>query len=539
MARAARQSVRRLDARLAVFCFLALGITVFYPAARLVWAAAHQWDGGVLRGGIGYAAVRNTLLLCVATVITSGLSGTALAFFFTRWAFPGRRVAAGLAYLPFTLPPLVGVLAFYFLAGQDGLLPRLLQRVFGFEEAALPGFAAVLLMHTHAFFVFYYAMVSAALESLDHAQIEAARTLGAGRARTFFRVTVPLLMPALAGASLLTFMSSAASFSAPYFLGRGLPILSVEVYQERMAGNSPAALTLTVCLALLSLAGLAVFRGRRAPAAGGVKGAPRPIRSRGGRWLAGAAAWGIVTVLAAPHLTVLWLSFVDYQAWTTEMLPTSFTLSNYAGIFQRPAAFAPVVNSLWTSALGAAAALLVGLPAAYLIARRRPLARSLNLLVMLPWALPGTVVAMNLITAFNTSWPRLANTVWLLPLAYFVRGVPLLARMAGAAIAPFDGALVEAGQTLGAPRGYCLRRIILPLLAPAVVAAVALVFATSLGEFAASILVATPRNKPIAVRIGEILHDGLLVEAAAYSVMLMLLVAAVFVLARRFGSRVI
>lgn len=117
--------------------------------------------------------------------------------------------------------------------------------------------------------------------------------------------------------------------------------------------------------------------------------------------------------------------------------------------------------------------------------------------------------------------------------------MPLLARMAGAAIEPFDASLTEAGQTLGASRAYCFRRIALPLLAPAVVAGAALIFATNLGEFAASILVATTRNKPISLRIQEILHDGVIVEAAAYSVVLTVLVALVFVVARRFSTRLL
>ena len=539
MARAARQDIRRLDHGLTTACFFLLGLSVLYPTLRLALSAAMGWDSSSITSGVGYAAIWNTAILCFATVITCGLFGTGLALFFRRYAFPGRRIAAALAYLPFTLPPLVGVIAFYFLVGQDGLIPRAGQRWLGWDVAALPGFPAVLLMHTYAFYVFFYAMAGAALESLDTAQLEAARTLGAGRIRTFFTVTLPMLRPSLLGASLLTFMSSAASFSAPYFLGRDLPILSVEVYNARAAANGEAALTLTICLAAVSLMGLLIFRSRRHAASGGVKGAPRPIRSAGGRAMASMAAWGIVGALLVPHIVIVWLSFVDYQRWSTEAVPLFFTLDNYTAMFRRSGALQPIWNSLWTSALGAAGALAVGLPAAYLVARRRPWRSVVNVLVMIPWALPGTVIAMNLITAFDGRWLPLTGTVWLLPFAYYVRSVPLLSRMAGAAIEPFDATLMEAGQTLGASRLYCFRRIALPLLAPAVVAGFALVFATNLGEFAASILVATTRNKPISLRIQEILHDGVLVEAAAYSVVLMVMVMVVFVLARRFATRLV
>lgn len=535
----ARQDIRRLDRAALLFCLMLLGVSVAYPTGRMLLAALQAWRFEVVREGVGFAAVRNTLLISLGSVVSACLVGTALAFFFTRVAFRGRTVVAALAYLPFALPPLVGVLSFYFLVGPGGLLPRLVQRLFGGDEAALPGVAAILLVHTHAFFVFFYATVSSALETMDYAQVEAARTLGAGPLRVFARVLLPQLTPALLGASLLTFMSSAASFSAPFFLGGNLPVLSVEVYHKRVAGDDGAALTLSVCLAAVSLLGVLLFRRARGTGRAASKGAPRPMRSHVGRIGAACLAWSVTGLLLTPHLALVWLSLIDYRAWDTELVPAKFTLMNYVDLFRHPDAFAPIRNSLWMSVVGTLGAVLVGLPAAYLIARKRPWRGAVNFLAMIPWALPGTVIAMNLIVAFNDPWLPLANTVWLLPLAYYIRSVPLFTRMAAAAIEPLDASLLEAGQTLGASRTYCFRRIVIPLLAPALIAAAALAFATSLGEFVASILLCTASNKPISVKIGEILHDSLITGASAYSVLLMLLVASVFLAGRRFSTRVL
>jgi iron(III) transport system permease protein len=158
---------------------------------------------------------------------------------------------------------------------------------------------------------------------------------------------------------------------------------------------------------------------------------------------------------------------------------------------------------------------------------------------MLPWALPGTVIAMNLIAAFNERWLPLYGTVWMLPLAYFVRGVPLLTRMATAAVQPFDASLVEAGRTLGASPAYCFKRIVVPLIAPALIAGAALVFALSLGEFVASILLYLPSNVPISVQINMVWRGSGVGSAFAYSVFLMAMVTVIFVVARRLGSRVV
>ncbi len=538
--RAPRRPFSSLDPSLWVLCALVLGLTVLYPSLHLLGSALADWEMDALTGPIGRAAIRNTFLISLASVVTSGIVGTALAFLLTRYRIPGGRVLGAVAYLPFTLPPLVGVVAFYYIVGPDGFVPRALERAFGLRNTALSGGLGILAVHTYSFYVFFYAMVSAALQSRDRSLVEAARTLGAGPFLTFRRVTLPLLRPALAGAALLTFMSSGASFSAPLiFGGDRFPMLSTRVYTEMQQFHVARAETLTVALAALSFLGILLFRSRSRPTGAASKGTPAVLRSRGGRWAAGVLAWLCVLILVTPHLTILGLSFADHRTWYEEIFPTAFTLENYRRIFGDPNALAPILNSVWMSAVAAAATLVLALPAAYLIGRRRPGGRAVNFLVMLPWALPGTVIAMNIIAAFNKPWLPVYNTVWALPLAYFVRSVPLLTRMTAAAVEPFDASLVEAGRTLGATRGYVLLHVIVPLLAPAVVAGTALTFALSLGEFVASILLYIPDNVPISVQINLEWRGSGVGSAFAYSVFLMLLVTATFLTARRFASRVI
>ncbi|MBL7649588.1 MAG: iron ABC transporter permease [Candidatus Hydrogenedentes bacterium] len=526
-----------LDRVLLALCLGVLGLTVLYPTLRLMLEAVAHWDGSLIGSGKAWPAIRNTIGISLASVAGAGIVGVALAFVTTRYSFPGSRVLAALAYLPFTLPPLVGVLSFYYLIGKDGIVTRFADQVLGLPDLVLPGPWAILIIHIYSFYVFFYAMAGPAFASMDRYQLEAARTLGASRGRVFFRVTLPLLRPALVGASLLTFMSSCASFSAPYFFGGRFPMLSVEVYVARNQDNHGAALTLTVMLALVSLLGIALFRSSRRGASGsGSKGTPRPIGSARGRILAGALAWGAIALLLLPHATILWLSFADYESWHTELVPTVMTFSNYTELFTSRNAFSPIRNSLWMSAVAMVATLVMALPAAYLIARKRPGGAWLNVLVMIPWALPGTVIAINLIVAFNERWLPIYGTVWLLPLAYFVRNIPLLTRMVGASLETFDATLIEAGRTLGASKRHCFRRIVLPLVAPAAGAGAALVFATCLGEFVASILLYQPSNIPIAVKINMEWRASV-GAAFAYSVLLMVLVAGTFGVSRRFTSR--
>ncbi len=526
MTKARRQ--RGFDLACLLFCVVVLGFTVLYPTLRMLLDATRTGEFSVLWATRGREAMANTFIISFVSVLFAGIVGTGLAFAIHRYSFPGRNTLSALAYLPLALPPLVGTLAFYYIIGRDGFVVRLLGQ-------EVPGPVAILVVHTYSFFVYFYAMVLAALENFDRSLIEAARTLGAGRIRTFARVTIPILMPSLAGAALLVFMSSAASFSAPYFFGEGYPVLAVEIFNARSNFENGQALALTMLLAAVSMVGLLVFRASNTPTSGGSKGVRRALAGRT-RIAAGVAAWATAALLLLPHAVIVAFAFADHRAWQDEVFPTQYTLANFSALFSDAGAFAPIRNSLWASAIATLGAMAIGLPAAYLIARRRNGARAVELLVMLPWALPGTVIAINLIAAFNDDWLPLYNTVWLLPLAYFVRTVPMVARMLGAAIAPFDATLIEAARSLGAPPLLVLWRVVLPLLAPSALAAAALAFATSLGEFVASILLYVAGNVPISVQINMEWRSSA-GPAFAYSVLLMLIVSAAFILSRRLTAR--
>ena len=142
-----------------------------------------------------------------------------------------------------------------FLYGESGILSRTLQQGFGLKEPpiALRGVWAILFVHAYTMYVYFYLFASAGLKRLDFSLVEASRSLGASRVRTFFRVTLRLLTPSLMGASLLTFMTSMASFSAPYIFGGGIRVLALQIYNSKLNGDLEMALVETVILTATSI----------------------------------------------------------------------------------------------------------------------------------------------------------------------------------------------------------------------------------------------------------------------------------------------
>ncbi len=497
-----------------------------------------------------WQALWASLWLSLASVVLAGAIGVPLAFLFERVDFPGRKLLGMLVALPAVLPPLVGVVAFLFLYGETGFIGRFVQYVFRLENPPwrLSGPGAILLVHAYSMYVYFYLFCRAALSRLDGAMLEAASALGAGRWRTLFHVILPHLRPALAGAAILTFMTSLASFSAPYIFGGGYRVMTTQIVFTRLNGDDRLAMVETAALMLLALGALALFR--RADPGGSLAGvgkgtAPSLARAGSARARAGIAvlAWALAALLLLPHLTLLLVSFVPVGTWTIEPWPPEFSPGNYAALFSEPERFRPLFNSLWMATAATVAAMGIALASGSLIVRRRVSAgRLIEGLLGLPWAVPGTVFAIALAALFSVHSPQtlrtvLVGTIWILPLAYLVRNLPITGRAVLAGFRQLDSSLEEAAASLGAGRLRTLRRVILPGLAPALAAGATLAFVTSLGDFVTSIMLYTYDTRPISLEILGSLRQGDMGVAAAYGVLLMMASAVVFALGARGEAR--
>ena len=494
-------------------------------------------------------ALWGSLWISLVSVILAAAIGIPLAFLFGRYDFPGRSVLGWLVALPAVLPPLVGVIAFLFLYGESGFISLLLQRLLRLKEApwTLQGAGAILLVHAYSMYVYFYLFTRSGLASLDASVLEAAASLGAGRWRTLRRVVLPLLYPSLAGAALLTFMTSLASFSAPYIFGGGFRVMTTQIVATRLNGDNELAMIETVSLTLIALAGLWLLRAPRASdnLAGGRKGvAPIRIRvrRRSVRFALALVGWGLALMLLLPHLTLLLVSFVPLGTWTTEPVPPAYTWRNYLTLLEDPVRARPLFNSLWLASISTVAAVGIALMAGLLAVRRRVRGRGLiEAVLAVPWAVPGTVFAIALATAFSVRAPWagrfvLVGTLWILPLAYLVRNLPITSRAILAGFRALDPSLDEAAATLGAGRWRTLRRVTLPLLRPALVAGASLAFVTAFGDFVTSIMLYTYDTRPISLEILSSLRQSDVGVAAAYGVVLMAVSAAVFALGADQGS---
>ncbi|MED3994796.1 iron ABC transporter permease [Peribacillus frigoritolerans] len=552
--------IKNRDTRLTVWLLIPVVLVliayVLYPSLR-TFIESLQKDGTISLGNYqdffvqesktNLEALWNSVYISFLSVLVSALIGIPLAFIFNRYDFPGRSFFSSAAILPIVLPSLVGVMAFMFLYGESGLIPNAIKDLFGLDKVPfkIGGVPGILIVHAYTMYVYFYMTVSAAINKVDPSLEEAAYNLGANKLKVFWKVTFPLLTPAIVAASLLVFMISMASFSAPFLLAGGYRVLSLQIYFSKINGDMEIAATQSVILSIVSISFLLFMRWYQnrkdyRMASKGIGAHRSEVKNPVMKWVMVVTGVIGVIILLLPHFTILLLSLVPDGTWTFQTYPTVFNVENYRLLFEDPNIFKPLRNSLLMAFIATLANLVFGVIASYVLVKRKFVGKSfVDILIMIPWALPATVIGMNLIFAFNepsvfSFGQILVGTFWILPLAYFIRHIPLVVRSTNAVLEQLDDSIEEVARNLGAKWFYTFRRVIFPIIMPGVLSGTLLAFIESVGEFPTSVLLYTISNRPISIEIMNQLRMFNMGQAAAYGMIQITLIVIVLFISNKF-----
>ncbi|MCU9595624.1 iron ABC transporter permease [Caldibacillus thermolactis] len=490
-------------------------------------------------------ALFNSVFISIISVISCAIVGVTMAFLLQRYEFPGRKVLSVLVLVPMALPPLIGALSFTFLYGESGIFPRFFQSLLNTDEVpfALSGIWGVIVVHTFTMYTYFYLTASAAIKDLDPSIEEAATSLGASRFRIWRKIILPMLTPAMVASSLLVFMISMASYTAPLMFGVERT-MTMQIYLSRTNGNLEMAATQSTILSIVSILFLIIMRlyqNRRnyQNQSKGISVHRTEVRSTFMKYLSMILSIIGTIILLLPILVIVLISFSVDGEWTVQIIPTAYTLQHYIDLFTDGDTWRPIWNSIKMSTVAVVGNIIFGVAAAYAMARLNFKGKTLmDTLIMIPWALPGTVVAVNLIAAFSEptvfSFNQvLIGTFWILPLAYFVRQLPLVFRSTFASLMQMDKSVEEAARSLGANWWYSFRKIVLPITMSGVLAGTLLAFVQGLGEFVASILIYNVSTMPMSVAIFQKLYAFQFGTACAYGVLQVLLIVIVLLITQK------
>jgi iron(III) transport system permease protein len=529
-----------------------LAVLVVAPLAILVYTAFRS-PGGFTLGNfveafgqaIYQGPVFNSLVYATCVGILSVLVGAPMAWLTGRTDMPGKSFVRTLTIASFVTPSFLGATAYVILAGPNaGLINVLYRALTGSDQPlfnifSMPGLIFVTSLYT---FPVVFIMTGAALTATPADMEDAARIAGAGRWSVMRTITLPLAMPAIIGAFILTFLEALVLFGAPAMLA--IPArFHVMTTQIWAFFHYPPQVEVAAAYAmpmLLVAAGLLWLQrrlmGRRTYTTVGGRAAAAPLVRLGGwRWVAFAGC-GLVLLFAIglPYFALLRASLA--KAWGLGWTLQNVTLRNFQYvIFEFDPTRSAIVNTLELATITAtlAAALMGGI--AY-IAQRRLLtgSRLLGFLATAPIAIPGIVLSIGLFKAYSRPPLLLYGTIWILFVAYLTKYLPIAYTACNAALATVHADLEDAARVLGANRLVAFKDVTVPLFGVGLISAWLLVFLPSLRELSASILLFTSQSRVVSVVIYTLYEEGLWESVSALGILLLGITLVLVAIAQRF-----
>ncbi len=455
--------------------------------------------------------------------------GFIFAYADVRANIPGRRVFRWIATLPIISPPFIMALAAILLLGHNGIITSFMKRYFGisWNIYGLPG---LIITETFAFFPLAFLILEGVLEGIDPALEESALDLGASKLRTFLRVTLPLATPGIAGSLLLVFTRSLEDFGNPIIIQGRFPVLTTQIYLA-ITGmyNVPLGATLSIILLVPTVLAFVLQRywlsrksyitvTGRPSTAGLIRVSPKA------RWIL------FVIVLTISLFILLFYGMVIFGSFTKLWgINNTLTLDNYRYVFT--AGLKYLTNSLKLAAVATGIGGILGIAIAYIVTRKRIMLQGLiDFLAMVNFAVPGIVIGIGYILAFNTYPLLLTGTATIIILVFISQRMPVVVRDGVAMLQQLDPVIDEASSDLGAGFFRTFARVILPLVAPALIAGMAYMFAACITSISAVVMVVSPKWYLITVALLSQVDIGALSVAAAYGTVIIIVVLGAIVI---------
>jgi iron(III) transport system permease protein len=489
----------------------------------------------------------HSLILGVATVITSSVLGIAVAFLLVRYDFAGRSLFGFLTMIPIISPPLVGVLGFTFILGRAGTVNVLLMDALDLLRPVnfLYGIHGVVLVETLHLFPMITLNVVDALGKVDPSLEEAAESVGARGFSKLWRVTLPLTTPGYVAGALLVFIWTFSDFATPLVLGVQ-DLLAPQAYLNivQFVDRRIFRMGIVISALMVLLAVLFLLAARHYVA---IKDYSSLSYSRIARRRLSPLRQALVVAFLS---TLLLLSFIPYvgvtlasvgRGWALTPLPVAYTLQYYERVIVETPKF--ILNSFLYSGLAVAICILVGVPIAWLLGRSTVPGRgALDAVNTLILAVPGTAIGIAYIRAFHFDLPgfdRGLTSFWIvMPLVLAVRRLPYTVRGSFASLLLVHRSLEEAASSVGASAARTFRDVTLPLIWKGILVGGLFSFMTSLQEASAVLFLALGGWESITNGIFAFYIAGSANEAAALGVILIAVAAiSVAVINRMAGTR--
>ena len=466
----------------------------------------------------------NSFKISIAATLLSLVIGTPLAYLFAVYKIRGKSFLSILIVVASMSAPFIGAYSWILLLGRSGVITTFFKNL-GIALPDIYGFGGIVLVMTLQLFPLVFLYARGALKNIDNSLIEAAGNLGCSGVKCFLKVVIPLIMPTLLAAGLLVFMRSFADFGTPMLIGEGYRTFPVVLYNEfinEVGGNDGFAAAIAVIAIVITTVVFLVQKyisNRKSFSLNALH--PMEEREAKGatRWLVHLFSYLVIGVAVLPQCYIIYTSFKNTEG---KIFVDGYSMQSYATAFGKLGK--SIQNTIIIPVLALVVIILLAILIAYLVVRRRnALTNVTDILSMIPYIVPGTVLGIALLIGFNKPPLLISGTMLIMVVALVIRRLPYTIRSSVAILQQIPMSIEEAAISLGATKMKAFFRITVPMMRAGIVSGAILSWVTMISELSTAIILYTGRTKTLTIAIYTEVIRGNYGTAAALSTILTIL----------------
>ena len=486
------------------------------------------------------SALVNSFKLTISVTVIAVLIGVPLAYFMSFYKIKGKGILEVLFIISMMSPNFIGAYSWILLLGRNGSVTKFLEKALGINMPSIYGFAGMLLVFSLKLYPFIYIYVSGALKKIDVALSEAAESLGCGGLKKVFTVIMPLITPTLVAAALLVFMNCMADFGTPALIGEGYRVMPTLVYSE-FVGESGGSANFAACMAtiMIIITALVFFLQKwYINTKSFTMSSIRPIQPKEPKGIFKVLIYLYIYLLAGlsiiPQAMVVYTSF---KATRMQVFVDGFSLGSYKKVADK--ALAAVTNTYVFCFFAIVIIITLGMLIAYLTVRRRSvLTSAIDSIAMFPYIVPGSVLGITLLIAFNHQPLMLAGTAFIIIISLVIRRLAYTLRSSSAILYQISPSMEEAAVSLGDTPAKSFVKVTAKMMLPGVASGAILSWITIINELSSSVMLYTSKTKTMSVAIyNEVIRASYGPAAALASILTLTTVISLLVFFKVSGSK--
>ncbi|GEQ61412.1 iron ABC transporter permease [Vagococcus lutrae] len=476
----------------------------------------------------------NSFKVSITATICALIVGILLAYLFAMYEFKGKKVLQILIVIASMSAPFIGAYSWILLLGRNGIITTFLANVFHITMPDIYGFTGITLVFTLQLFPLIFLYVSGAFKSIDNSLLEAAESMGSSGISRFFKVILPLLLPTILAGALLVFMRAFSDFGTPMLIGEGYRTFPVLIYTEFMSevgGDASFASSLAVIAIIIALT-IFLIQKYIANKNTFTMSSLHPISQRSIKGVKKAVvyivSYGIVFLAILPQLYLIYTSFLNTQGM---VFVPGYSLNSYREAFNRMGS--AIFNTIRIPLMALVIVVIFSIFISYLtVKKKNTLTATIDILSMIPYIVPGTVLGISYLAAFNTGIANsgilaITGTALIIVISLTVRRLPYTIRSSVATLGQIPDSIEEAASSLGSSKLNTFARITVPMMVSGIVSGAILSWITMISELSTSILLYNVNTKTMPVAIyTEVIRGNYGIAAALSTILTAITVAS-------------